>query len=49
MKFKNKKTNEVVEIKDYVQEFAYRHNSEWEKVEEIEPKETNKTIKKKSE
>lgn len=34
MKFKSKKTNEIVEIKGYVQEFAYSHNSEWEKVEE---------------
>lgn len=32
MKFKNKKTNEIVEVKGYVQEFAYSHNSEWEKV-----------------
>lgn len=34
MKFKSKKTNAIVEIKGYVQEFAYSHNSEWEKVEE---------------
>lgn len=34
MKFKSKKTNEIVEVKGYVQEFAYSHNSEWEKVEE---------------
>lgn len=32
MKFKNKKTNEIVEPKGYVQEFAYSHNSNWEKV-----------------
>ncbi len=32
MKFKNKQTNEVVEVKGYVQEFAYSHNSAWEKV-----------------
>ncbi len=34
MKFKNKSTNEVVEPKGYAQEFAYIHNSNWEKVEE---------------
>lgn len=35
MKFKSKKTNKIVEVEGYVQEFAYSHNSEWEKVEEI--------------
>lgn len=49
MKFKNKKTDKTVEVKGYVQEFAYSHNSEWEKVEEITKKEVNKTTKKKSE
>lgn len=44
MKYKSKKTNEIVEVKGYVQEFAYSHNSEWEKAEEI-----NKTAKKKAE
>ncbi|HJJ05168.1 MAG TPA: HeH/LEM domain-containing protein [Clostridiaceae bacterium] len=40
MKFKNKKTNEIVETKGYVQEFAYSHNSEWEKLKETsKPKE----------
>lgn len=40
MKFKNKKTNEIVETKGYVQEFAYSHNSEWEKLKEAsKPKE----------
>lgn len=42
MKFKSKKTNEIVEAKGYVQEFAYSHNSEWEKVEEIKVKELTK-------
>lgn len=40
MKFKSKKTNKIVEIKGYVQEFAYSHNSEWEKV--VEEKKQNK-------
>lgn len=40
MKFKSKKTNEIVEAKGYVQEFAYSHNSEWEK--QVEKKETAK-------
>lgn len=40
MKFKNKRTNETVEVKGYVQEFAYSHNSEWKKVnQELKPKE----------
>lgn len=34
MKFKNKLNNEIVEAKGYTQEFAYSHNSNWEKVEE---------------
>lgn len=42
MKFKSKKTSEIVEVKGYVQEFTYNHNSEWEKVEEIKPKELTK-------
>lgn len=43
MKFKNKKTNEIVETKGYVQEFAYSHNSEWEKLKEVsKPKEPTK-------
>ena len=42
MKFKSKKTNKIVEVKGYAQEFAYSHNSEWEKVEEIKPKEPTK-------
>lgn len=40
MKYKNKETSEIVETKDYVQEFAYSHNSEWEKV--VETKKTTK-------
>lgn len=40
MKFKSKKTNEIVEVKGYVQEFAYSHNSEWEKV--VEENKQNK-------
>lgn len=38
MKYRNKNSNEIVEAKGYVQEFAYSHNSEWEKVEEKEVK-----------
>ena len=34
MKYKNKHTNKIVEARGYVQEFAYSHNSEWEKVKE---------------
>ena len=41
MKFKNKKTNEIVETKGYAQEFAYSHNSEWDKV--VESKKTHKS------
>ncbi len=33
MKFKNKLTQEIVEANGYAQEFAYTHNSKWEKVE----------------
>lgn len=40
MKFKNKKTNEIKEVSGYTQEFAYSHNSLWEKV-ETEKVETN--------
>lgn len=40
MKYKSKKTNEIVEAKGYVQEFAYSHNSEWER--QAEKKETAK-------
>ena len=40
MKFKDKKTNKIVEAKNYTQFFAYSHNSNWEKVEEAsKPKE----------
>lgn len=40
MKFKNKKTDEIVEAKNYTQFFAYSHNTNWEKVEETaKPKE----------
>ena len=39
MKYKNKKTGEIVEAKDYAKEFAYIHNSEWEKVIEKPKKE----------
>lgn len=40
MKFKNKRTGKTVEAKGYVQEFAYSHNSEWEKINETsKPKE----------
>lgn len=42
MKFKSKKTSEIVEVKGYVQEFAYSHNSEWKKVEETKFKELTK-------
>lgn len=42
MKFKSKKTSEIVEVKGYVQEFTYSHNSEWEKVEETKFKELTK-------
>ena len=42
MKFKSKKTSEIVEVKGYVQEFAYSHNSEWENVEETKSKELTK-------
>lgn len=45
MKFKNKKTDQIVEVKGYVQEFAYSHNSEWEK--QIEEPVKEKTTKKK--
>ena len=41
MKFRNKVTQETVEAKGYVQEFAYSHNSDWEKVEQ--PKEPTKS------
>lgn len=34
MKFQSKKTKEIVEVQGYIQEFAYSHNSEWEKIEE---------------
>ncbi len=34
MKFKNKSNNEIIEAKGYVQEFAYSHNSNYEKIEE---------------
>lgn len=43
MKFKNKKTGEIVEPKDYAKEFAYIHNSEWEKVIETKTKKENKS------
>lgn len=41
MKFKNKITNEIVEVKGYTLESAYSHNSNWEKVEQ--PKEPTKS------
>ena len=43
MKYKNKKTGETVEIKGYVKEFAYSHNSDWEQVKETKKKETTET------
>ena len=43
MKFKNKKTEEVVEAKNYTQAFAYSHNSNWEKIDENPEEETSMT------
>lgn len=34
MKFKNKKTGEIVKANDFTMSFAYSHNSNYEKVEE---------------
>ena len=34
MKFKNKQTQEIVEVNGYVQEYAYSHNSNWKKIKE---------------
>ena len=48
MKFRNKETNEMVEAKGYIQEFAYSHNSNWKEVEETEEvKEVEETAKSK--
>lgn len=43
MKYKNRKTNETIEVKGYAQEYAYSHNSEWEKVIETKPKKETKS------
>lgn len=40
MRYRNRKTSEIIEISGYVQEFAYGHNSEWERV--IEEKKVSK-------
>lgn len=45
MKFKNKINQEVVEANTYTQVFAYSHNSNWEKIEEIKDK-TKKSVSK---
>lgn len=44
MKFKNLLTNEVIEAKDYVQIFAYSHNSNWEKIENIKEVDSRKEL-----
>ncbi|MGN1012282.1 MAG: hypothetical protein ACI4ON_00405 [Clostridia bacterium] len=38
MKYKNESTNEIVESKNYAEEFAYSHNSNWKKLEEKDTK-----------
>lgn len=43
MKFKSKKTNKIVEVTGYTQEYAYSHNSEWEKVVETKAKKETKS------
>lgn len=42
MKFKNKQTQEMVEVSGYTLENAYIHNSNWEKVEEVAQEKKNK-------
>lgn len=42
MKFKNKLDGKIIEVKGYVQEFAYSHNSNYEKSEEKAKKEVKK-------
>ena len=35
MRFKNKRTNQIVRANNYAELFAFSHNSNYEKVEEV--------------